>query len=174
MDLCEILEGAGYAVAGQACDGLEAIELCRECKPDLVLMDVKMPLLNGMKATQMIKEEKLAPCVVLLTAYSGQEFIDEAKNLGVKGYLVKPVNEKGLLPTIEVALSISNEILCMEETIHKTKDELKTRIIIDKAKGILMKKYSLTEEDAYSSLRKISMDKNYSIKKVAQAIICNE
>lgn len=111
MDLSEILEDAGYNVVGSASDGFDAIELCREFKPDLVLMDVKMPLLNGLKAAKIITEEQLTNCVILLTAYSGQEFIEEAKkNLGVMGYLVKPINDRNLLPAIEIALSKSQQI----------------------------------------------------------------
>ncbi|QEK12651.1 ANTAR domain-containing response regulator [Crassaminicella thermophila] len=173
MDLCEILEEAGYDVVGKASDGFDAVELCRKFKPDLVLMDVKMPLLNGLKATEIINEEQLANCVILLTAYSGKEFIEEAKNLGVMGYLVKPVNEKILLPTIEVCFSKSKEIERIKNDAKKAKEHVENRKIIERAKGILIKNYGITEDEAYKRIRKLSMDKRCPMKDIANAIIIN-
>ncbi|WP_425448345.1 ANTAR domain-containing response regulator [Dethiothermospora halolimnae] len=172
MDICEILEEAGYKVVGKASDGFDAIELCRKFNPDLVLMDIKMPLLNGLKATKVIKEENLAKCVVLLTAYSTKEFIESAKQMGVMGYVVKPINERTLLPSIEVAISKSEEIEKMKKEAEESKEKLSNRKLIEKAKGILIKD-GMTEEEAYNKIRKISMDKRCPMKNVAEAIIIN-
>ncbi|MDK2799550.1 MAG: two-component system, response regulator PdtaR [Clostridiales bacterium] len=174
MDISEILEEAGYDVVGKASDGFDAIELCRKFNPDVILMDVKMPLLNGLKATKVIKEEKLAKCVVLLTAYSGQEFVQQAKELKVMGYLVKPINEKILLPTIEVAISKSEEIEKMKEDIKKAEEKLEARKLIERAKGILIRKHGISEEDAYNKIRKLSMEKRCSMRNIANVIILNE
>ncbi|MCG8499748.1 MAG: response regulator [Firmicutes bacterium] len=174
MDICEILKEVGYDVVGQASDGFDAIELCRKYRPDIVLMDVKMPLLNGLKATKVINEEKLAKCVVLLTAYSGKEFIQQAKALGVMGYLVKPVNEKALLPAIEVAVAKSKEFEQIRENMEKVQDKLEARKLIERAKGILSRKYGISEQEAYDRIRKLSMDKRCPMKNIANAIILNE
>lgn len=174
MDICEILNEAGYSVVGEASDGLDAIELCRKHKPDLVLMDVKMPLLDGLKATKVIINEELANSVVVLTAYSGVEFVDRAKEAGVMGYLVKPIDEKALLPTIEVAISKGKEIEKMKFEIKRAKDDLESRKVIERAKGILMNKYSISEDDAYNRIRKLSMDKRCPMKQIANVIIMND
>ncbi len=173
MDLSEILEDAGYNVVGLASDGFDAVELCREFKPDLVLMDVKMPLLNGLKAAKIITEEQLTNCVILLTAYSGQEFIEEAKNLGVMGYLVKPINDRNLLPAIEIALSKSQQIEAIKKDANKARQQVEDRKIIEKAKGVLIKDYGISEEDAYKKIRNLSMNKRRSMKDIANAIILN-
>ncbi len=173
MDLSEILEDAGYNVVGSASDGFDAIELCREFKPDLVLMDVKMPLLNGLKAAKIISEEQLTNCVILLTAYSGQEFIEEAKNLGVMGYLVKPINDRNLLPAIEIALSKSQQIEAIKKDANKARQQVEDRKMIEKAKGVLIKNYGISEEDAYKKIRNLSMNKRRSMKDIANAIILN-
>ncbi len=174
MDLSEILEDAGYNVVGSASDGFDAIELCREFKPDLVLMDVKMPLLNGLKAAKIITEEQLTNCVILLTAYSGQEFIEEAKNLGVMGYLVKPINDRNLLPAIEIALSKSQQIEAIKKDANKARQQVEDRKMIEKAKGVLIKNYGISEEDAYKKkIRNLSMNKRRSMKDIANAIILN-
>ncbi len=174
MDFSELLKEAGYDVVGEASDGFDAVELCRKQKPDLVLMDVKMPLLDGLKASKIIGQENLAGSVVLITAYSGKEFIDQAKEAGVMGYIVKPVDEKSLLPTIEVAISKGYEFRKIKEKVAQTQDQLKTRKAVEKAKGILMSKYGLTEEKAYNKIRKLSMDKRCAMKDIANAIIINE
>lgn len=174
MDFSELLNGADYDVVGEASDGFDAVELCRELKPDLVLMDVKMPLLDGLKASKIIAQENLAASVVLITAYSGKEFIDQAKEAGVMGYIVKPVDEKSLIATIEVSIAKGDEFRKIKEKVVKTEEQLKTRKIIEKAKGILMKRYDLTEEKAYKKIRKLSMDKRCAMKDIANVIIINE
>lgn len=173
MDFSELLNEAGYDVVGQASDGFDAVELCRKLKPDLVLMDVKMPLLDGLKASKIIAGEKLPCSIVLITAYSGKKFIDQAKDAGVMGYIVKPVDEKSLIATIEVAIAKGDEIRKIQEKATKTEEQLKSRKAIEKAKGILMKRNGLTEEAAYNKIRKLSMDKRCAMRDIANAIIIN-
>ena len=171
MDLCEILGESDYDVVGEASDGFDAVEICRKYRPDLVLMDVKMPLLDGIKATKIIMNEGLSDSVVLLTAYSGNEFVEQAKDAGVMGYLVKPIDEKCLLPAIEVAISKGKEIKRIKDDVVKAKEDLESRKIIERAKGMLMKKFMITEEEAYNKIRKLSMDKRCSMAKIADVII---
>lgn len=173
MDLSEMLEEAGYEVVGEASDGFDAIEICRKTRPNLILMDIKMPLLDGLKASKIINNENLADCIVLLTAYSGKEFIEEAKAAGVMGYVIKPINEKSLLPAIEIAMSKSEEINEIKNESLKNKESLEDRKKIEKAKGILMKAENITESEAYSKIRKISMDKRCQMKNIAEIIILN-
>lgn len=173
MDLSEMLKEAGYDVVGEASDGFDAIELCRKTRPNLILMDIKMPLLDGLKASKIINNENLADCIVLLTAYSGKEFIEEAKSAGVMGYVIKPINEKSLLPAIEIAMSKSEEISEIKNESLKNKESLEDRKKIEKAKGILMKAENITEAEAYSKIRKISMDKRCQMKNIAEIIILN-
>jgi response regulator NasT len=171
MDLSEMLREKGYEVVGEASDGFDAVEICRKYKPDLVLMDVKMPLLDGLKASKIITNEGLASSVVLLTAYSGNEFVEQAKEAGVMGYLIKPIEEKCLLPAIEVAITKGKEINSIKNDIIKIKKDLESRKKVEKAKGIIMKKYKINEDEAYNKIRKLSMDKRCSMGKIADAII---
>lgn len=171
MDLKEILEDSGYEVVGEASDGFDAVELCRRYSPDLVLMDIKMPLLDGLNASKIIQEENLADCVVLLTAYSGPEFIEKAKKIGAMGYIVKPVDEKSLIPTLEVAIAKGKEFKKIKTDIEKVNQKLEERKVIEKAKGILMNRDNISEQDAYNTLRKLSMDKRCSMRSIAEAII---
>lgn len=173
LNLYEILVGSGYEVVGEAGDGFDALELCRTHRPDLVLLDIKMPLVDGLKAAHLIKDEKLAGSVLLLTAYSGKEFVDQAKAIGVEGYLVKPVSEESLLPMVEVAIAKGMEMDRMRADIRKVQDELEGRKLIERAKGILMAQDQLSEEDAYKKIRRISMDKGRPMKEIAKAILLN-
>ncbi|MEW9122547.1 MAG: response regulator [Thermotaleaceae bacterium] len=173
MDISEILVGAGYDVVGMASDGFDAIEMCKNLKPDLVLMDIKMPLLDGLKASKVLLEEEIASCIVLLTAYSTREFIDEAKDIGVMGYIVKPINEKNLLPAIEIALAKDKELKYMKKSMERARGELESRKLVERAKGILMSKRNVTEEEAYNTLRKLSMDKRTPMRDIAKVIIMN-
>lgn len=171
MDLKDLLEEAGYDVVGEATDGIDVIELCKKYRPDLVLMDIKMPFLDGLKATQVLASEKIAGGVVLITAFNDKEYIDKAKKLGVLGYLVKPLDEKTVITTIEMSLSKVEEIDSLRKELGKTNTKLEERKIIEKAKGLVMKAEGLTEEEAFQKIRKLSMDKRSSLKSISEALI---
>ena len=171
MDICEILKEGGYDVIGQAADGFDAIEQCKNLKPDFVIMDVKMPILDGLKASKIIIKDKLARGAVLLTAYSSQEFIEEAKNIGVSGYIVKPIDEKPFLPNLEVILSKQEEYEALEKKYIKTNQKLEDRKRLDIAKSILMERDKMTEKEAYTYIRSLSMDKRCDMGKIIDIII---
>ena len=170
MDLKELLEEAGHEVVGEAADGLKAVELTRKLKPDLVIMDIKMPEMDGIAAAKMISNEKLAP-VLLLTAYSQKEIVEKAKDSGVLAYLVKPVKESNLFPAMEIALSRFKEYMEIEQELLDLRNSLETRKILDRAKGMLMDAYNLSEQEAFRRIQKYSMAKRKSIREVAEAII---
>ncbi|MCP4350434.1 MAG: ANTAR domain-containing protein, partial [Desulfobacterales bacterium] len=151
----------------------DAVELCRKYRPDLVLMDVKMPLLNGIKASRMIYEEGIAGGVLLLTAYSGKEYVEEAKDVGVLGYIVKPVNEDSLLPMLEIAIANSEEFATLREHVKGVEDQLENRKIIEKAKGLLMQQENMSEDEAFIKIRKLAMDKRCSMKEISKIILMN-
>lgn len=171
MDLKELLEEKGYRVVGEAADGFDAVEVCKAQAPDIVLMDIKMPLLDGLSAARIIFDEGLADTVVLLTAYSEREFIDNAKELGVGGYLVKPVDEKSLIPNIELAVARSREMSKLRQDIQKVSERLESRGIIERAKGRIMERNALCEQDAYDYIRKLSQTKNMSMRRVAEIVL---
>ena len=170
MDLKELLEEAGHEVVGEAIDGYHAVELTRKYQPDLVIMDIKMPEMDGITAAKIIADEKIAP-VLLLTAFSQPEIVERAKKSGVLAYLVKPVRESNLFPAMEIALSRFEEMHELEEELDKVKDSLEMRKTLDRAKGILMDAYNLNESEAYRRIQQYSMVKRKSIKEVAEAII---
>jgi two-component system, response regulator PdtaR len=170
MDLKEILEEAGHEVAGEAIDGYHAVELTRKYHPDLVIMDIKMPEMDGITAAKMISDEKLAP-VLLLTAFSQKEIVDRAKDSGVLAYLVKPVRESNLFPAMEIALSRFQEMKQLEDELDNVKNSLEMRKILDRAKGILMDAYGLNESEAYRRIQQYSMTKRKTIKEVAESIV---
>jgi response regulator NasT len=163
MDISEILAASGYHVAGAASNGLEVVEFCRLHRPDLVIMDIKMPKLDGIQAAKIIIREKLADAVVMLTAYSGMEFVNKVKEIGAIGYIVKPIEERNLIPQIEIAISKGKEIKTMRHEMVKTKEKIKDTKTIHQAKELLMDRYSMKENDAYRKIRKISMDRRCSI-----------
>lgn len=171
MDLREILEGKGYIVIEEANDGFDAILLCRKHHPDLVFMDVKMPLLDGMSASQIIMEEKLAGTIILLTAYTNQKYVEGAKKNGVGGYMVKPIVEGAIIPTIELAMARSNEVQQLRRDMEKVSERLKSRIVIEQAKGRLMQRGKIQEDDAYGYLRRVSQEKNVPIRRVAEYVL---
>ena len=171
MDLKEFLEERGYSVLGEATDGFDAIEMCKKIKPDLVLMDIKMPLLDGLSAARILQQEQIGATIVLLTAYSEREFIDSAKEIGVSGYLVKPIDEKSIIPCIELAVARSREMQKLQKDIAKVEERLESRSIIEKAKGKNMERNGLCEQEAYDFIRKLSLTKNLSMRRVAEIIL---
>lgn len=170
MDVREMLEEAGHAVVGEAVNGVKAVELARRLKPDLCILDVKMPEMDGIAAAKIITEEKLAP-VLLLTAFSQGDIVKRATDAGVLAYLVKPVRESNLFPAMEVAVSRYQELLELEAELFKVKDTLAMRKTLDRAKGILMDAHGLTESEAFRRIQHYSMAKGKTIKEVAEAII---
>jgi len=170
MDLQEMLRNLGYLVVGEAGDGITALKLARELKPDLVIMDIRMPAMDGIDAAKVLTEEKIAP-VVLLTAYSQKDLIERAKEAGVVGYLVKPFKESDLTPAIEVALARFSEFKQMTQEVDDLQHALTTRKLVDRAKGILMDTKGLTETEAFRAIQKMSMDNRRPMKAVAEAII---
>lgn len=170
MDLKEMLTTLNYLVVGEVGDGQSAVNLARELKPDVVLMDIKMPDMDGIEAAKILTEEQIAP-VVLLTAFSQKDLVDRAKEAGVVGYLVKPFREADLLPAIEVALARFNEFKHMNQEVHDLQEALETRKVVDRAKGILMDAQGLEEQEAFRRIQKMSMNTRKPMKEVAEAII---
>ncbi len=170
MDLREMLEEAGHTVVGIGSDGVEALELAKAKKPDLVILDVKMPRLDGIQAAKMIAHDNLAP-VVLLTAFGDEDMIEKAKKSMVFGYVMKPVEEKTLFPAIQIAVSQYRQ---KNEIVNRVKDmerELAARKIIDRAKGLLMDFYHISEEDAYRRMQQASMKRGLALSDVAQKVV---
>lgn len=171
MDIKEILEKEGHNVVAEAADGFDAVEYCRNQHPDLVVMDVKMPLLDGITAARIITEENLAETVVLLTAYCDREFIEEAKEAEVSGYFVKPVEERTFLPGLEIAVERNREMKKIQKECQAVTRRLESRTVVEQAKGVIMSKRGLSEQEAYDYIRNISRVKNLSMKKVAEIIL---
>jgi response regulator NasT len=170
MDLKEMLSGLGYQVVGEAGDGRQAINLARELKPDLVIMDIKMPEMDGITAARTLTEERIAP-VLLLTAYSQQELVQGAREAGVVGYIVKPFRQDELMPAIEVALSRFREFRDLEREMGDLKETLEARKVVERAKGVLMDQYNMKEADAFRRIQKLSMDTRKSMREIAEAIL---
>ena len=170
LDLRELLERAGFEICAEARDGLEAIELARTELPDLAILDVKMPKLDGIEAAKRILEERPIP-IVMLTAYSQQELIARAVEAGVYGYLVKPFRETDLLPAIETARARHVELMALREEADSLAEALAARKLVERAKGLLMEKEKLNEQDAYARLRKASQLSGKPIRVVAEALI---
>ncbi len=170
MDLREMLTNLGYLVVGDAADGRSAVHLARELRPDIVIMDIKMPDMDGIEAAQILTEERVAP-VLLLSAYSQQELVQRAQKAGVAGYMVKPFRESDLTPSIEVALARFSEFRQMEREADDLRDALETRKSVDRAKGILMDTQGLSETEAFRRIQKMSMNNRKSMRSVAEAII---
>ena len=171
MDLSDMLQELGFSVVGEAADGFDAIELCRSLHPDVVLMDVKMPIFDGLTASETILDEDLASCVVLLTAFSDRDVIDRASKAGVTGYLVKPIEQKSLLPTIEVALAQSLRLKEVRKQAADAERRMRDERQIHKAQQYLAKTQGCSESDAYRQMRKTAMDKRISIAALAQRIL---
>ena len=170
LDLKEILEAEGYAVIGETGRGDEAIDLVRMLEPDLVILDIKMPGMNGIDAAKVISDEGLA-AVILLTAFSQQDLIQEASNAGVLAYLVKPFQRSDLVPAIELALGRFKEISDLKQETLMLRESLQTRKLVDRAKGLLIDNYGLKESDAYRYLQKKAMEDRTTMKAVAEDIL---
>ena len=167
MDLIEMLDEAGYEVVAQASDGAQAIEYVKELKPDLAILDVKMPILDGISAA----EEVIATCpVLMLTAFSQRELVDRARDAGVMAYVLKPFTINDLVPAIEIAISRHLQMKSLAAEVADLHDRLETRKIIDRAKGILMAALNLTEPQAFSWIQKAAMDRRLTMKEVALAV----
>ena len=171
MDLVEMLQEAGYEVIAQATNGEEAIALALEHQPDLAILDVKMPVLDGISAAEKIIAT--AP-VLMLTAFSQRELIDRARDAGVMAYVVKPFTIGDLVPAIEIAISRHTQMQSLAAEVADLHERLETRKIIDRAKGILMKALNLSEPEAFSWIQRAAMDRRLSMKEVAQAVISPE
>ncbi|MCX8052213.1 MAG: response regulator [Armatimonadetes bacterium] len=170
MDLKTLLEEMGHEVVGEAADGQKALDMARSMRPDVVILDIKMPVMDGLDAAKIISEEKIAP-VVLLTAYSDKDLIERAKDAGVFGYLVKPFQESDLLPAIEIAIARYLEMQELESTVGDLEQKLETRKLVDRAKGILMDRFKMSEADAFRRIQQQSMNQRRSMKEIAEAII---
>lgn len=170
MDLREMLEEAGHEVVGVGSDGVEALDLVKEKKPDLVILDVKMPRLDGLQAAKMIAHDNLAP-VVLLTAFGDEDMIEKAKKSMVFGYVMKPVEERTLFPAIQIAVSQYRQKRDMVDRVKDMERELAARKIVDRAKGLLMDYYHITEQDAYRRMQQTSMKWGLPIAEVAQRVV---
>ena len=170
MDLKEMLTSLGYVVVGEAGDGRSAVNLARELRPDLVVMDIQMPDMDGIDAARVLTEENLAP-VLLLTAYSQQELVERAKEAGVVGYIVKPFRESDLAPAIEVALARYREFQAMRSQLNDVQEAFETRKAVERAKGLLMDIQGLKEAEAFRKIQRLSMNTRKSMREVAEAIL---
>ncbi|MGP3981380.1 ANTAR domain-containing response regulator [Streptomyces sp. KR80] len=170
LDLKEMLEEEGYTVVGEAGDGQKAVELAREHRPDLVILDVKMPILDGISAAEKIGEESIAP-VLMLTAFSQRELVERARDAGAMAYLVKPFSKSDVVPAIEMAVSRFTQLKALEKEVADLTLRLETRKLVDRAKSILQTQYGLTEPAAFRWIQKTSMDRRLSMQQVAEAVI---
>ena len=172
LDLAEMLVDEGYDVVAQAGDGQTAIELAEQHRPDLVVLDVKMPRLDGIAAAQRIAEQRIAP-VVILTAFSQRALVDLARDAGAMAYLVKPFTQTDLVPAIEMAVSRFSELRLLETEVADLTDRLETRKAVDRAKSVLQQQLSLSEPDAFCWIQKTAMDLRLSMRQVADGVIAH-
>ncbi|MGH3308270.1 MAG: ANTAR domain-containing response regulator [Nocardioides sp.] len=170
MDLAEMLGEEGYDVVGQAGDGARAIELTEELGPDLVIVDVKMPVLDGIAAAERIAGQRIAP-VVILTAFSQRELVERARDAGAMAYLVKPFTKSDLVPAIEMAVSRFAELNALEREVADLNERLETRKAVDRAKGVLQKELGISEPDAFRWIQKTAMDLRLSMRQVSEGVV---
>jgi response regulator NasT len=170
LDAVEILREAGFDVVGEAANGEEAVKLAEDLRPDAVIMDIKMPVMDGLTAAEKIGKERLAP-VVMLTAFSQQELVERAKDVGAMAFVVKPFTAADLLPAIELAIARYEEIQSLEAEVASMEERLETRKRVERAKGLLMQKMDLTEPEAFRWIQKTSMNRRLTMREVADAVI---
>nr|WP_245570035.1 response regulator [Acidipropionibacterium thoenii] len=173
LDLTELLEEHGYQVVGQASDGEEAVALATELEPDLVVMDVKMPKMDGITAADKIAEDRIC-AVVMLTAFSQRDLIERAKEAGAMAYVVKPFDASDVVPAIEIALARFAEIRAVEDEVSDLEERLESRKVVDQAKGILQSSLGLTEPEAFRWIQKTAMDLRKPMREVAQGVIAHD
>jgi two-component system, response regulator PdtaR len=174
MDLREMLQNLGYLVVGEAADGVSAVNLARELRPDLVVMDIKMPDMDGITASRLLTEERIAP-VLLVTAYGYHEVLGSAKETtGVLAFVPKPFGEAQLVPAIEIALARFREFRTLEKELGDTRSALETRRVVERAKGVLMDRHKLKEDEAFRRIQRASMDSRKSMRDVAEAILLTQ
>jgi AmiR/NasT family two-component response regulator len=169
LDIVETLKESGFDVVGQAGDGAEVVRLTLELKPDLVLMDIKMPGTDGLQAAEVLAEHNVP--VVLLTAFSSPELVERASAAGVFSYVVKPFNPSNLIPALRIALSLHERMISAANEVDEITEKLETRKLVDRAKGLLTEKMKLNEPEAFRWIQKASMDRRLSMKQVAQTVI---
>ena len=170
LDLAEMLREEGYEVVGEAGDGQEAVELAEALRPDLVIMDVKMPRRDGIDAASEIASKRIAP-IVILTAFSQRELVERARDAGAMAYLVKPFNINDLIPAIEVAVSRFGEIAALEQEVAELSDRLETRKLVERAKGLLQANQGMTEPEAFKWIQRAAMDRRTTMKRVAEVVL---
>ncbi len=170
MDLAEMLGEEGYDVVGQAADGEQAILLAEELRPDLIILDVKMPKLDGIAAAERIASQRIAP-VLMLTAFSQRDLVERAREAGAMAYLVKPFSRTDLVPAIEMAVSRFAELHALEKEVADLTERLETRKAVDRAKGVLQKELGLAEPDAFRWIQKTAMDLRLSMRQVAEGVV---
>jgi response regulator NasT len=170
LDLKEMLEEEGYAVVGEAADGEQAVEMAGRLRPDLVILDVKMPKMDGIAAAERIAGERVAP-VVILTAFSQRDLVERAREAGAMAYLVKPFQKKDLVPTIEMATSRFAEIVALEQEVGGLHERLEARKVVERAKGVLMTEHGMTEPEAFRWIQRTAMDRRTTMRAVADAVL---
>jgi response regulator NasT len=170
IDIVETLRDHGFEVVAEASDGEKAVALAEELRPDLVVMDVKMPLMDGISAAEILTKKKIAP-VVLLTAFSQRELVERASEAGALAYVVKPFTPNDLIPAIDIALGRYAQIQALEDEVADMAERLESRKILDRAKGILNNTMGLTEPEAFRWIQKASMDRRLTMREVAQTVI---
>lgn len=174
LDLRQMLTEMGFAVVGDAADGFDAIELCRRHHPDVVLMDIKMPVFDGMTASETIIREDLCGCVVLLTAFRDRELIEQAGNIGVTGYLVKPVEERLLLPTLEVAMAQAARLREARREAGEMRRRMEEQKLVDRAKLLLARQEGISEGEALGRLQRLSMEKRCPLAALARTVVAQQ